>query len=101
MREWQLLCKKQAQRSQKSAATLSKISPERQVFEKIGVEIPHENCCGHLDMTPRSDVWWSAVLYRGEGAAPTKKALKPTSSGRINRRFERLYPHLPSFETIK
>jgi hypothetical protein len=41
------------------------------------------------------------VLYRGEGAAPTKKALKPTSSGRINRRFERIYPHLPSSETIK
>jgi hypothetical protein len=46
------LCKKQAQRSQKSAATLSKTSPERLIFEKTGVEIQCRKCCGHLDMTP-------------------------------------------------
>jgi hypothetical protein len=50
LREWQLLCKKQAQRSQKSAATLSKTSPERLIFEKTGVEIQRTKCCGHLDM---------------------------------------------------
>jgi hypothetical protein len=45
------LCKKQAQRSQKSAATLSKTSPERLIFEKTGVEIQRQTCRGHLDMT--------------------------------------------------
>jgi hypothetical protein len=35
----------------KSAATQSKTSPERQVFEKTGVEIQRQTCRGHLDMT--------------------------------------------------
>ncbi|PUE20260.1 hypothetical protein B9Z48_04865 [Limnohabitans sp. WS1] len=34
---------------------------------------------------PRGDGWWSTRLYRGEGAAPTKKAFMQTSSGRINK----------------
>ncbi|PUE21055.1 hypothetical protein B9Z48_00965 [Limnohabitans sp. WS1] len=34
---------------------------------------------------PRGDGWWSTRHYRGEGAAPTKKAFMQTSSGRINR----------------
>jgi len=35
----------------KSAATLSKTSPERLIFEKTGVEIQRQTCRGHLDMT--------------------------------------------------
>jgi hypothetical protein len=61
------LCKKQAQRSQKSALTLSKTSPERLIFEKTGVEIQCRKCCGHLDMTPVS---WSPVRAEVSPAMP-------------------------------
>ncbi len=49
----------------KSAATLSKTSPERLIFEKTGVEIQCRKCCGHLDMTPTAVVllsWEEALL---------------------------------------
>jgi hypothetical protein len=32
---------------------------------------------------PRGDGWWSARLYRGEGAAPTKKHDAMSGSNRI------------------
>jgi hypothetical protein len=46
------LHKKQAQRSAHKCNNLSKISPERRVFEKTGVEIQQKNCSGHSDMAP-------------------------------------------------